>query len=220
MVCRMFTVETSLATEAWKTSLRYILESGDEIEDERGLITKELLNLIVTVQDPVNSEPPRGCFSSTEKFKKIENQFLDPKNLFEGINCAKRLREHFGFKLGRDVYSVKTDQIETVINRLQKSETTRRATLTSFDPGIDQYQDDIPSMIMVDFKIRKNRLFLTSVYRSHDVYNSWTPNFYGLRGLSKFISESLGFKIGPITVHSVSAHIYKNNYPDVNKLLE
>ena len=153
----MFTVETNVATEAWKISLRHILESGDEIEDERGLITKELLNLMVTVQDPLNSEPPEGCFSSVEKFKKIENQFLDPKNLVEGINIAKRLREHFGFKLGRDVYSVKTDQIETVINRLQKSETTRRATLTSFDPGIDQYQDDIPSMIMVDFKIRKNQ---------------------------------------------------------------
>ncbi len=216
----MFTVETNVATEAWKISLRHILESGDEIEDERGLITKELLNLMVTVQDPLNSEPPEGCFSSVEKFKKIENQFLDPKNLVEGINIAKRLREHFGFKLGRDVYSVKTDQIETVINRLQKSETTRRATLTSFDPGIDQYQDDIPSMIMVDFKIRKNRLHVTSVYRSHDVYNSWIPNFYGLRGLSKYLSKSLGFKMGPITVHSVSAHIYKNNYDDVKKLID
>ena len=216
----MFTVETNVATEAWKISLRHILESGDEIEDERGLITKELLNLMVTVQDPLNSEPPEGCFSSVEKFKKIENQFLDTKNLVEGINIAKRLREHFGFKLGRDVYSVKTDQIETVINRLQKSETTRRATLTSFDPGIDQYQDDIPSMIMVDFKIRKNRLHVTSVYRSHDVYNSWIPNFYGLRGLSKYLSKSLGFKMGPITVHSVSAHIYKNNYDDVKKLID
>jgi thymidylate synthase len=216
----MFTVETNVAKDAWKISLRHIFESGDEIEDERGLITKELLNLMVTVQDPMNSEPPGGCFSSSEKFKKIENQFLDPKNLVEGINIAKRLREHFGFKLGRDVYSVKTDQIETVINRLQKSETSRRATLTSFDPGIDQYQDDIPSMIMVDFKIRRNRLHVTSVYRSHDVYNSWIPNFYGLRGLSKYLSESLGFKMGPITVHSVSAHVYKNNYDDVKKLIE
>jgi thymidylate synthase len=216
----MFTVETNVAKDAWKISLRHIFESGDEIEDERGLITKELLNLMVTVQDPMNSEPPVGCFSSAEKFKKIENQFLDPKNLVEGINIAKRLREHFGFKLGRDVYSVKTDQIETVINRLQKSETSRRATLTSFDPGIDQYQDDIPSMIMVDFKIRGNRLHVTSVYRSHDVYNSWIPNFYGLRGLSKYLSESVGFKMGPITVHSVSAHVYKNNYDDVKKLIE
>ena len=34
------------------------------IEDESGLITKELLNLIVTVHDPENSEPPEGYFSS------------------------------------------------------------------------------------------------------------------------------------------------------------
>jgi thymidylate synthase len=215
----MFTVETELADVAWKTILKHILDNGDEIEDERDLITKELLNVLVTVKDPMNSEPQMECFSSAEKFKKIENQFLDPKNIMDGINYGKRLREHFGFKLGRDVYSVKTDQIETVLNRLQKSETTRRATLTAFDPGIDQYQDDIPSMIMVDFKIRKNRLFVTSAYRSHDIYNSWIPNFYGLRGLSKFLSDSLNIKMGPLTILSVSAHIYKANYEDVKKLI-
>lgn len=201
----MFTLETALAQDAWKTILKQIIVHGDEIEDERDLIIRELLNVIVTVQDPANFKPPKGYFSSIEKFKRYEKQFLDNENHVNGIDYGKRLREHFGFKLGKNISSVKVDQVESVLNRLKKSETTRRATLTAFDPSIDQYQNEIPSMIMIDFKIRKNRLYTTAVWRGHDIYQAWIPNFFGLKGLSKYLTESLGIKMGPITVHSVSA---------------
>ena len=46
----MFTLETAMAEDAWKTILKQIMLHGDEIEDERDLITKELLNVIVTVR--------------------------------------------------------------------------------------------------------------------------------------------------------------------------
>ena len=42
--------------------------------------------------------------------------------------------------------------------------------------------------------------------------------FLRSKGLSKYISDSLGIKIGPITVHSISAHIYKTNFEDAIKL--
>jgi thymidylate synthase len=214
----MFTLETAMAEDAWKTILKQIMEHGTEVEDECDLIMKELLNVIVTVQDPDNSKPPKNYFSSIEKFKRYEKQFLDIENHVNGINYGKRLKEHFGFKLGKNIYSVKVDQVESVLNRLKKCETTRRATLTAFDPSVDHYQNEIPSMIMIDFKIRKNRLYTTSVWRSHDIYNSWIPNIFGLKGLSKYFTESLGIKIGPITVHSVSAHIYKTNFKDVTNI--
>jgi hypothetical protein len=68
----MFTLETVLAQDAWKTILKQIIVHGDEIEDERDLIIRELLNVIVTVQDPANSKPPKGYFLSIEKFKRYE----------------------------------------------------------------------------------------------------------------------------------------------------
>ena len=215
----MFTFETDMAETGWKTVLSQIIEYGDTIEDETGLISKELLNVVVTVGDPESSKPPEGYFSSGEKLKKCQKQFLNIENYVNGYNYGERLREHFGFKLGRNIYGVKTDQVELVVNRLKNSETTRKATLTVFDPSIDQYQNKIPRLIMIDFKIRKNRLFMTAVWRSHDIYGAWIPNFFGLKGLSKYISECLGIKIGPITIHSISAHIYKTNIKDVKKLI-
>ena len=216
----MFKLETDKAEDAWKTILKHIMDCGDEIEDERDLITKEILNLIVIVKDPIHSNPPKGYFSSTERLKKYESAFLDSENHSNRVNYGKRFREHFGFKMGRDIYSVKIDQIESVINRLKNSEISRRATMTTFDPAIDQYQNEIPSMIMIDFKIRKNMLYTTAIWRSQDIYSSWIPGFIGLKGLSKHISDYLSIRMGPIIIHTISAHIYKTDYKDVDKLIK
>ncbi|MFZ0441278.1 MAG: thymidylate synthase [Methanobacterium sp.] len=210
----MFTIETAMAEDAWKVILKEIMDHGDEIEDERELITREILNVVATIQDPLNSKLPKG-YASPERLKKYEKAFLDCENHDKCTYYGKRLREHFGFKMGRDIYGVKIDQVESVINRLKNSETSRRATMTTFDPSIDQYQNEIPSMIMIDFKIRKNMLCATGVWRSQDIYGSWIPNFFGLKGLTEYIAEYLGFKMGPITVHSVSAHIYKTDFKDI-----
>lgn len=213
----MFTTEAYLATEAWKTVLQQIMEFGDEIEDETEEITKELLNVIVTVNDPINSEPPEGYFT-IERLKRCENHFLDTESRLNGTDYGNRIRKHFGFKIGRDVYSIRTDQIESVIVRLKRNNATRRAILTVFDPSIDHYQDKVPSMVMIDMKIRKNRLYMTAVWRSNDYYGSWIKNFFALKGLSKYVSSALKIKMGPLTVHSVSAYIYKRNYQDVLNL--
>lgn len=193
------------------------MENGDEIEDENEEFVKELLNVIVTVNDPINSEPPEGYFTN-KRLKRCENHFLDSESRLNGTDYGNRIRKHFGFKIGRDVYSVKTDQIEAVIVRLKRNTTTRRAILTVFDPSVDHYQDKIPSMVMIDLKIRRNMLYMTAVWRSNDHYGSWIKNFYALRGLSKYLSNNLNTRMGPITVHSVSAYIYKRNYKDVLNL--
>lgn len=215
----MFTVKTALAEDAWKMVLKEIVNKGEEIEDERELITKELLNVVVTVLDPLNSNAPEGYFSSNDRTKKYEKSYLESGAETGGYDCGHRLRQHFGFKVGKNIFTVKTDQIERIVDRLKKCETTRRATLTVFDPSIDHYQNDVPSLIMIDFKIRRNRLHTTGVWRSHDIFGEWIPNFMGLRGLSKHLSETVGIKTGSITVHSISAHIYKSDYKN-SKTLE
>lgn len=208
----MFTVETAFAEDAWKDVLKEIIKNGEEIEDEHELVTKELLNVVITVLDPLNSKVPEGYFSSSEKIKKHENRYIKFNGESDDNHCGQRLRQHFGFKLGRNIYTIKTDQLELVLDRLKKCRTTRRATTTVFDPSVDHYQNDIPNLIMIDFKIRGNKLHVTGVWRSHDIFREWIPNFLGLKGLSKYLSHALDIKMGPITVHSISAHIYKTDY--------
>ena len=56
----MFTKETAKAEDTSIAIIEQIMSHGDIIEDERNHITKEIINVIVTVLDPVNSELPQG----------------------------------------------------------------------------------------------------------------------------------------------------------------
>lgn len=214
----MITVKTAKAEDAWKIIVRQIMKEGAQVIDERGSVTKELLNVLVTVGEPSISKPPERYFWTGAKLKRYQKQFLDPDNQGFAYTYGSRLREHFGFKVGKDTYRIKTDQVESVIKRLRENKTTRRATMTAFDPSIDHYQEEIPCMILVDFKIRKNRLYTTALWRSHDIYGAWIPNFFGLRGLAGYVSEKVNVIMGPITIHSISAHIYKNNFEEASKV--
>ena len=105
----MITITTGHAEDAWKTLLTIIMKEGDDIEDEDNFISKELLNLIVTIEDPKNSDNPSANLFSDEKLKKYRKQFLDHKNYGVRFSNGNRLREHFGFKLGKNTYRVRTD---------------------------------------------------------------------------------------------------------------
>lgn len=73
-------------------------------------------------------------------------------------------------------------------------------------------------MISIDFKIRNNKLHTTGIWRSHDIYQAWLPNAAALAILAKYISDKLNIKVGPLAIHSISAHIYEYCFDDAEKV--
>ncbi|WP_225370006.1 thymidylate synthase [Methanobrevibacter arboriphilus] len=89
-------------------------------------------------------------------------------------------------------------------------------------PGIKwliQKNDEVPCMILVDFKIRDDKLYTTALWRSHDIYGAWFPNAVGLSYLAQYVSERVDASIETITIHSISAHIYEVNFKEARELL-
>jgi thymidylate synthase len=41
-----------------------------------------------------------------------------------------------------------------------------------------------------------------------------TANFMALRELSRHVAEEVGISVGPITIQSISAHIYEYNFEE------
>lgn len=74
-------------------------------------------------------------------------------------------------------------------------------------------------MILVDFKIRDDKLYTTALWRSHDIYGAWFPNAVGLSYLAQYVSERVDASIETITIHSISAHIYEVNFKEARELL-
>ena len=216
-------IQVSEIREGWETLVKKIMEKGAEIKDERGSITKELLNVMVTIENPLGKSPsdnfylknlqdklagiknikvPEGYFWSGEKLETYSQQFTSNDKQGFIYTYGNRLRAHFKG----------IDQIDEAIKRLKNCQESRRAISVTWDPTLDAENDEVPCMILVDFKIRDEKLFTTALWRSHDIYGAWFPNAVGLTYLAQYVAGEVGTSLGSITIHSISAHIYEVNF--------
>ncbi len=188
----------------WESLVKRIITNGVEINDERGSLTLELLNTMVSVQKPLELEIPEGYFWRGEKLEKYAEQFLSDDQQGFIYTYGNRLRKHFQG----------IDQIQEAINRLKNCNESRRAISITWDPPTDTQSEEVPCMIIVDFKIRDGKLQTTGLWRSHDIYGAWFPNAVGLTHLASYVAEKVGVDVGTLTIHSISAHIYEVNFEE------
>ncbi|MCC7550274.1 MAG: thymidylate synthase [Methanobacterium sp.] len=188
----------------WETLVKRIMQKGAEIKDERGSLTLELRNTVVAVNRPLELAIPDGYFWSGEKLEIYAEQFLSDDKQGFVYTYGNRLRKHFEG----------IDQINEAIKRLKNCRESRRAISVTWDPPTDTKQEEVPCMILVDFKIREGKLHTTGLWRSHDIYGAWFPNAVGLTHLSRYVAEEVGVEVGTLTIHSISAHIYQVNFEE------
>jgi thymidylate synthase len=197
-------IKTSTIKNGWETLVKRVMQKGSEIKDERGSLTLELRNTVVTMKRPLELEIPDGYFWSGEKLEIYAEQFLSDDKQGFVYTYGNRLRKHFAG----------IDQIGEAIRRLKNCKESRRAISVTWDPPTDTQQEEVPCMILVDFKIREGKLHTTGLWRSHDIYGAWFPNAVGLTHLSKYVAGEVGVEVGSLTIHSISAHIYQVNFEE------
>lgn len=215
-------IEADEIADGWEELVRKVMKEGKEIKDERGSLTKELLNILVHVKKPLgknadyylnniarlkNIRIPKGYFWSGEKLEIYSQQFLSKDRQGFVYTYGNRLREHFQG----------VDQIREAINRLRNCEESRRAISVTWDPVMDTENDEVPCMMLVDLKIRDGKLNITGLWRSHDIYGAWFPNAVGLANLAQYAAGELGVQVGTLTIHSISAHIYEVNFDEASR---
>jgi thymidylate synthase len=242
-------IEVDEIADGWKQLVKKIMLEGQDIEDERGSLTKEILNVLIQIKNPLGGtfkkssikslsyfdqtfaeqvknldkisvsksledissiRVPEGYFWSGDKLKTYSEQFISKDKQGFVYTYGNRLRAHFK----------NTDQIEQAINRLNQCRQSRRAISITWDQVLDSKSEEVPCMILVDFKIRDNELYTTALWRSHDIYGAWFPNAVGLTYLSQYVAGKADVRIGNITIHSISAHIYEVNFKEAEQLLK
>jgi thymidylate synthase len=197
-------IKTTTIKNGWETLVKRVMQKGSEIKDERGSLTLELRNTVVTMKRPLELEIPKGYFWSGEKLEIYAEQFLSDDKQGFVYTYGNRLRKHFEG----------IDQIGEAIRRLKNCKESRRAISVTWDPPTDTKQEEVPCMILVDFKIREGKLHTTGLWRSHDIYGAWFPNAVGLTHLSRYVAGEVGVEVGSLTIHSISAHIYQVNFEE------
>ena len=159
-----------------------------------------------TVTRPQDSSIPEAYPLKEASMEAYKKQFIDGNKYNFVYTYGNRLRREFGI-----------DQLMEVSNRLSDSPSTRRATMVTFNPMTDFRNEEIPCFIMGDFKVRDGLLYTTGVWRSHDAFGAIPANFVALKELAKMMVFGNDFVMGPITVQSISAHVYEYNWGEAER---
>jgi len=206
-------IRAKTIASAWRRGLSLIWREGVEVRDERGTLTRELLDLMIVVIEPYLDMVPPEYSWKAERLEEYAQQLISGHNPGFEYTYGERLRAW------RVAEMEPLDQIDYVIRRLIASKDTRRATATTWIPPVDASKDEVPCMILDDFKIRFGKLHLVAVFRSHDFAGAYPANLFGLSRLLEYVSERVGTAPGTITTLSISAHIYEHDWDWVSEIL-
>ena len=206
-------IRAASISEAWQRGLSLIWRQGEEITDQRGTRIKEILSLQMVVEDPYSDMIPTGYSWNEERLEEYARQLLSGDNPGFEYTYGERLRA-WALPGGAPI-----DQIEQVIARLRASSSTRRATAVTWIAPLDSAREEVPCMIVDDFKLRDGRLHLSIFFRSHDFAGAYPANLYGLARLLQYVASEVGAEPGSISTTSASAHIYEHDWDWVERML-
>jgi len=200
-------------SEAWQRGLNLIWRQGQELTDQRGTRIKEVLSLQIVVEDPYRDMIPREYSWNEDRLEEYAQQLLSGENPGFEYTYGERLRSW-------SLSGLETvDQIDYAVERLKASASTRRATAVTWIPPLDDLREEVPCMIVDDFKLREGRLHLSVFFRSHDFAGAYPANLYGLAGLLKHMAGEVDAAPGSISTLSSSAHIYEHDWDWVEEML-
>lgn len=199
--------------ESWDRILNVIWYQGTEFDSQRGK-TREVRNLLVKVAEP-GDEKIEGFPMAGQELVKYAEQLLSPERAGFDYTYGERLRAW-----GEGVVGEPVDQISEVIRLLRKDESTRRASCVTWIPPKDLKTTEVPCLILLDFKVRDDKINATAVFRSNDMFGAWPANAFGLNHVNEYVARKTGKKAGSLTTHSISAHVYEHDYKNVEKVLE
>ncbi|MFX1416904.1 MAG: thymidylate synthase [Promethearchaeota archaeon] len=197
-------LKASTPVDGWKRVVRKIMESGMRRVDEREFETRWHSNVMIHINDPYSDRVcPEYPFSEKILKEKYATQLLTPDRLDFDYTYGERLNA-WG--------SEGINQIEYVISKLNESPHSRRAVATTWDPRKDTVVDEVPCLNHFVFMKREDRLDLSVMIRSNDMYGAWLANVYALGELLSYVADKTDLTPGTITTLSVNAHIYNHDW--------
>jgi thymidylate synthase len=181
---------------AWLQALQLILQEGRWIDDgpQRLLEVRPLIARIASVdeEDPIiTTSADRGRVELM--LRKYSSCDILPEYK---ISYGRLLYDNGG-----------VDQIDWVVNRLQSKPETKAATITLHRPG----EAEPSCLSLLDFKLRDDRVAMTAVYRSQNVFASQPGNVMALRRVQCDVATRLALQAGTFDLVALSAHIYESD---------
>jgi thymidylate synthase len=115
------------------------------------------------------------------------------------------VRSNYGWQWKRN------NQLDKVIDKLKENNNTRQAAISIYDgKEIDTYYKDTPCTYAVQFTILNNKLDMSVLMRSNDLWYGFCNDQYCFSKLQELVSERIGLKSGTYFHFAHNLHLYNN----------
>jgi len=212
-------IKAQTIAEAWEKCVLKCWKDGVEVPSEYGERCKEILGLLVVVEEPF-AEPRIHRGDVYVAVKGSLQNYID--EVLEGtLDWAVRDGKiHYTYHERLFNYPPEgIDQISYVIEKLKRTGFSRRAQAITWVPERDMGVDSPPCLQRVWCTIRDGKLILHTSWRSRDIFRAMHMNMLAMTELQRRISEEVGVEVGPYVDFSNSAHIYEKTYGDVERFI-
>ena len=111
------------------------------------------------------------------------------------------------------------NQLDVIINRLNKNINSNRAIAVTYNPMVDMNRQDIPCLQLIQALVMNDKLILSVYFRSNDLYGAFPSNMMFLTYLGMKIANELGVQFDYIDYHCSSLHVYETDYEQASKVI-
>jgi thymidylate synthase len=207
------------AQEAFEFFYKNIMENGSDLDN-----TKYLQNIGFYIDNPMDNH-------ILTDFRRWKNSYAEYEWAWylsgnRNVSEIKKLAKiwdtmHNGDNIVNSNYGYQWErnkQIDFVVNELKNNPNSRRAVLTIYDGKEHEiHSKDTPCTLSIVFNITHDKLNMSVLMRSNDLWYGFCNDQYCFSMLQKLISDKLGIKIGWYYHFANNIHIYERNFPKKHK---
>jgi len=112
------------------------------------------------------------------------------------------------------------NQLGKVISMLKANPETRQATISIYDgKEIHQYDYDTPCTYAVQFTVLDDKLNMSVVMRSNDLWYGFCNDQYQFSNLQMLVAKETGYKIGTYYHFAHNLHLYNDKLPEQKEMM-
>ncbi|HSX29640.1 MAG TPA: thymidylate synthase [Candidatus Saccharimonadales bacterium] len=230
----MVKVKNSFKTlgEAWIFGLRQVMEHGEEMQDKAVVARDISLDLERSALLLSEYESPLDETKLDLKLKEILGHvlYIETVSIDDPVIAKyadqQRIdytRKRYGKNsgpggYGEFIYGPDSATFDSIVDRLSSNPSSKSTTVNA--PNVSTANcGKPPCLSAVDFKIRGDRLLMTVMYRSQNIFTKQPGNILALRDLQNTIADRVGVAVGGINLFAASAHIYEPDWKAAEAIL-
>jgi len=112
----------------------------------------------------------------------------------------------------------RNSQLDKVVDQLQDNPDTRQAAISIYDgKEIQDYSHDTPCTYAVQFTVLDDKLNMSVVMRSNDLWYGFCNDQYQFSNLQLSVAQRTGYDVGTYYHFAHNLHLYNDKLPVTNE---